>query len=60
MIGIMALRQSYERRELSEVRWIRGDDNLADAFTKGTPNRASERFVSSNKATIRVEGWISR
>ncbi|KAJ5130346.1 uncharacterized protein N7515_006385 [Penicillium bovifimosum] len=37
MIDIMALRQSYERRELQEVRWIHGDDNLADAFTKGDP-----------------------
>jgi hypothetical protein len=60
MIDIMALRQSYERRELSEVRWIQGEDNLADAFTKGAPNRAFERFVSGNEAMIRVEGWVSR
>jgi hypothetical protein len=60
MIDIMALRQSYERRELQEVRWIHGDDNLADAFTKVTPNRALEQFISGNKATIRVEGWVSR
>ena len=26
MIDILALRQSYERRELHEVRWIHGDD----------------------------------
>jgi hypothetical protein len=60
MIDIMALRQSYERRELHEVRWIHGDDNLADAFTKGTPNKSFERFVSNNEATIRAEGWVSR
>jgi hypothetical protein len=60
MIDIMALRQSYERRELQEVRWIHGDDNLADAFTKGTPNRSLERFIDSNEVTIRVEGWVSR
>jgi hypothetical protein len=60
MIDIMALRQSYERRELQEVRWIHGDDNLADAFTKGAPNRSLERFVDSNSATVRVEGWVSR
>jgi hypothetical protein len=60
MIDIMALRQSYERRELSEVRWINGSDNLADAFTKGSPNRGLEQFISSNEATIRVEGWVSR
>jgi hypothetical protein len=60
MIDIMALRQSYERRELQEVRWIHGDDNLADAFTKATPNRALEQFISGNKATVRVEGWVAR
>jgi len=60
MIDIMALRQSYERRELHEVRWINGNDNLADAFTKGNPNKSLEQFVDGNKATIRVEGWVSR
>jgi hypothetical protein len=60
MIDIMALRQSYERRELHEVRWIHGEDNLADALTKGTPNRSLEQFIDGNDATIRVEGWVSR
>lgn len=27
MIDIMAIRQSYERREIAEVRWINGNDN---------------------------------
>ena len=35
MINIVALRQSYERREITEIRWINGEDNPADAFTKG-------------------------
>ena len=60
MIDIMALRQSYERRELHEVRWIHGDDNLADAFTKGSPNDALEHFINSNEATVRIEGWVAR
>lgn len=60
MIDIMALRQSYERREVYEIRWIHGDDNLADAFTKATPNRAFERFVDTAAAKIRMEGWVTR
>src|SRR5438034_9083113 len=59
MIDIMVLRQSYEHRELHEVRWIHGDDNPADAFTKATPNRSLEKFISGNEVTIRVEGWVS-
>ena len=42
MIDIMALRQSYKRHKLHEVRWIHRDDNLADAFTKGMPHRSLE------------------
>ena len=60
MIDIMALRQSYERRELAEIRWIHGDDNPADAMTKSNPNKSLERLVDSNKLTIRVEGWVKR
>jgi hypothetical protein len=40
MIDIMAIRQSYERRELSEIRWINGVSNLANAITKSKANSA--------------------
>jgi hypothetical protein len=60
MIDIMALRQSYERREITEVRWIDGKDNPADAMTKSTPNKALEKFIDSNQLSIRVEGWVHR
>ena len=60
MIDIMALRQSYERRELTEIRWINGQDNPADAMTKGNPNKALEQFVETNHLVVRVEGWVDR
>jgi hypothetical protein len=60
MIDIMALRQSYERRELAEVRWIEGDSNPADAMTKSTPNRALEQMVSTNTLDIKVQGYVRR
>jgi len=49
MIDIMALRQLYARRELQEIRWINGEDNLADAMTKATPKTALERFLNSSE-----------
>ena len=52
MINIMVLCQSYERREIAEVRWINGKDNPADAMTKSTPNKALERFLDNNQLTI--------
>lgn len=60
MIDIMAIRQSYERRELFEIRWINGLDNPADAMTKATPNKALETFINTNQIRVRVEGWVKR
>ena len=39
IVDIIALRQSYERRELTEVRWINRQDNPADVMTKATLNK---------------------
>jgi hypothetical protein len=60
MIDIMALRQSYERRELFEIRWINGQDNPADAMTKTNPNKTLETLVDTNSLRVRVEGWVKR
>jgi len=55
MIDIMSLRQSYEKREIAEVRWIDGRDNPADAMTKGAPCGA---LKGSNRLQVRVDGWV--
>jgi hypothetical protein len=60
MIDIMSLRQSYERRELFEVRWIHGQDNPADAMTKGDANRALQTFIDKNRITMRIQGRVRR
>ena len=56
MIDIMAIRQSYERRELTEVRWINGANNPADAMTKSAPNKALRDFIDTNILTVKMEG----
>ena len=60
MIDIMSLRESYEERELYEIRWINGKDNPADAMTKANPNKTLETLIDTNSITIRVEGWVKR
>ena len=60
MIDIMALRGSYETKEITEIRWINGNDNPADAMTKSNPNKTLEKMVSTNEVTIRVEGMVTR
>ena len=60
MIETVALRQSYERRELAQIRCISGEDNPADVFTKAIPNRALEHFIDNDELFIRVEGYVQR
>ena len=60
MIDIMALKQLYERREIEKMRWVYGKDNPADAITKASPNSVFQKIILTNKATIRLEGWIKR
>lgn len=60
MIDIMALRESYENREIQEVRWINRRDNLVDSLIKKTPNTSLTAFVDNNAIDIRVEGWVNR
>jgi hypothetical protein len=56
----MALRQAYERQKVFDIRWIDGDDNLADSTTKAGLNRALEQLVTTNKLTLKIQGWIKR
>lgn len=60
MIDIMSLREAYEKKEISEVRWIDGKDNPADACTKKAPNGALEKLISTNTLKIRVEAYVER
>ena len=60
MIDIMCLRQSYERREISEIVWIQGDNNPADAMTKYKPCDALQKLVETNCFELNVDGWVER
>ncbi len=50
MIDLMALRQAYEARDISEIRWIHSGDNPTDTMTKIMPNGALASLVSTNIA----------
>ncbi|EED17253.1 hypothetical protein TSTA_023070, partial [Talaromyces stipitatus ATCC 10500] len=60
MIDLMCLRQSYERQEITEVRWINGNSNPANAMTKSKPCRALQELIDMNKLRIDVDGWVER
>lgn len=60
MIDVMSLQQSYERREIAEIRWVDGRDNPADSMTKHTSCQALKIFIDKNELIVRVDGLIER
>ena len=60
MIDLMCLRQSYERREIMEVKWIDGENNPVDAMTKSKPCRALADVIDNNMINLDATGWVER
>jgi Reverse transcriptase (RNA-dependent DNA polymerase) len=61
MIDVACLRQAYERREIAEIVWIKGEANPADAMTKDKKvNDALARLVETNKLHVEPESWVER
>jgi hypothetical protein len=55
IINIIAIRQAYEKKELFEICHINKQDNPTDIITKLLPNKILEKFVDTNKLTIRMQ-----
>jgi hypothetical protein len=60
MVDLMCLRQSYERREIAEVKWIDGSTNPADAMTKSKPCQALRDLINTNTIQLEVTEWVER
>lgn len=60
LIDIKAVREAYERFEVSDVGFVRSENNPADAFTKIKCNSALFKILKNNKCDFEVEQWIIR
>jgi len=60
MVDLMCLRQSYERRLITEIKWIDGSSNPADAMTKSKPCQALRELVNTNKINLNSIQWVER
>ena len=60
IIDLIAIRQAYERREIVEVIWIKGESNLVDLMTKHNGNKALQLIIDTNKLQIDTAGWVER
>ena len=60
MIDVMSLRQSYERREVTEVKWIHGYNNPADSMTKSKASPALKTVIDTNRINLDTIEWVER
>ena len=57
-MDLKCIRQAYKWREIIEVKWIRGGNNLADAITKAKPCQALKTLINTNKLNLEVNKWV--
>ena len=60
MIDVMSLRQSYERREITEVKWIHRCNNPADSMTKVKASTALKSVINTNRVNLDTTQWVER
>jgi hypothetical protein len=60
MIDVMALRQSYERREITEVKWINESNNPADSMIKVESSTALKTVIDTNRVRLSSVKWVER
>ena len=58
MVDLMCLRQAYKRHKITEVKWINGGNNLADAMTKAKTCQALKTLIDTNKLNLEVTEWV--
>lgn len=60
MIDVMVIRDAYEERELTEIKWIAGNTNPADSMTKIKANDALKKIIDTNFIDITIKEWVMR
>jgi hypothetical protein len=60
MIDLMCLRQSYERREITKIRWIDEDTNSLDAMIKINSCQTLTKLIDTNIINLKTSEWVER
>lgn len=55
MVDILCMRQAYDRRLVTEILWIEGNSNPADAMTKSKACGALKELIDTNRVTVRAQ-----
>jgi hypothetical protein len=60
MIDLMCLKQSYERKEIAEIKWIDENINFADAMTKSKFCNVLIKLIDINIIELKTTEWVER
>ncbi len=60
MIDLMCFRQSYERKNITKIRWIDDDSNSANAMTKINSCRTLIKLINTNIIDLKTSEWVER
>jgi hypothetical protein len=60
MINVMILRQFYERREITEMKWVHEVNNSVDSMTKSKSSSALRTMIDINQINLNIIEWIER
>ncbi len=60
MIDVMILRQFYERREITEIKWVHEINNLVDFMTKNKSFSALKTLIDINQINLDTIEWVER
>ena len=60
MLDIAGAREGFGRHEISDIRFLRSEDNISDGMTKRMKQSALREMMQTSNFVPRVEQWIVR
>ncbi len=60
IIDVMSLRQSYERREITKVKWIHEVNNSTDCMIKSKAFTILKTLIDQNVINLNTSKWVER
>jgi hypothetical protein len=60
MIDFMCLRQFYERRKITKIRWIDDESNFVDVVTKNNSCQTFIKLIDTNIIDLKISEWVKK
>ncbi len=60
MMNVMILKQSYEKREIIEIKWIHESNNFVDSMTQSKSFSTLKTIIDINRINLNTIEWVKR